>query len=261
MDAPDVEHIVACCTTCQKVKSRLTNHGLYMPLSVPTSPWLDISMDFVLGFHRTKKGRDSVFVVVDRFSKMAHFIPCHKTDDASHIAELFFREVIRLHGILNIISSGHDTKFLSHIWRCPWNKMGTKLLFSTTCHPRTDEQTEVVNITLSTMLNVVLDKKLKYWQDCLPHVEFAYNHAMHSSAKMSAFQIVYGYIPRAPIDLFSLNAEDAPHIDVVEHFEEIITCMKKLNKTLLLLMLNIRLLVVKVENLLLLNLVIWFGCI
>jgi hypothetical protein len=139
--------------------------------------------------------------------------------------------------------------------------MGTKLLFSTTCHPRTDEQTEVVNITLSTMLNVVLDKNLKYWQDCLPHVEFAYNHAMHSSTKMSSFQIVYGYIPRAPIDLFSLNAEDAPHIDVVEHFEEIITCMKKLNKTLLLLMLNIRLLVVKVENLLLLNLVIWFGCI
>jgi hypothetical protein len=61
----DVERLVARCTTCQKAKSRLNNHGLYMPLSVPTSPWIDISMDFVLGLPRTKKGRDSIFVVVD----------------------------------------------------------------------------------------------------------------------------------------------------------------------------------------------------
>jgi hypothetical protein len=66
----DVERLVARCTTCQKAKSRLNNHGLYMPLHVPTSTWIDISMDFVLGLPRTKKGRDSIFVVVDRFSKM-----------------------------------------------------------------------------------------------------------------------------------------------------------------------------------------------
>jgi hypothetical protein len=103
-----------------------------------------------------------------------------------------------------------------------WNKLGTKLLFSTTCHPQTDGQTEVVNRTLSTMLRAVLDKKLKRWEDCLPHVEFAYNHATHSSTKMCPFQIVYGYIPRAPIALFLLDAEDTPHIDVVAHVAQMI---------------------------------------
>ena len=194
-----------------------------MPLPVPSSPWLDISMDFVLGLPRTKKGRDSIFVVVDRFSKMAHFIPCHKTDDASIVAELFFREIIRLHGIPKTIVSDRDAKFLSHFWRSLWNKLGTKLLFSTTCHPQTDGQTEVVNRTLSTMLRAVLDKNLRRWEDCLPHVEFAYNHATHSSTKMCPFQIVYGYIPRAPIDLISLNAANAPHVDASAHVEQMIT--------------------------------------
>jgi hypothetical protein len=76
----DVERYVSRCTTWTKAKSRLNPHGLYMPLPIPRAPWEDISMDFILGFPRTKRWRDSVFVVVDRFSKMAYFIPYHKTD-------------------------------------------------------------------------------------------------------------------------------------------------------------------------------------
>jgi transposase InsO family protein len=153
-----------------------------MSLLAPSVRWEDISMDFVLGLPNTKRGRDNILVVLDRFSKMAHFIPCHKTDDASHIADLFFWKIICLHGVPNTIVSDHDTKFLSHLWRTLWAKLGTKILFSTTCHPQTNGQTEVVNRIMSTMLRVVLKKNIKMWEECLPHVEFAYNHSLHFGA-------------------------------------------------------------------------------
>jgi hypothetical protein len=215
----DVERFVARCTTCQKAKSRLNPHGLYLPLPVPNAPWEDISMDFVLGLPRTRRGRDSVFVVVDRFSKMAHFIPCHKTDDATNIADLFFREIVRLHGVPNTIVSDRDAKFLSHFWKTLWFKLGTKLLFSTTCHPQTDGQTEVVNRTLSTMLRAVLKKNIKMWEECLPHIEFAYNRSLHSTTKMCPFEIVYGFLPRAPIDLMPLPSSEKINFDAKQRAE------------------------------------------
>ena len=218
----NVQRFVSRCTTCQKAKSHLNPHGLYMPLPVPSIPWADISMDFVLGLPRTKRGRDNVFVVVDRFSKMAHFIPCHKSDDAVHIADLFFQEIVRLHGMPSTIVSDRDAKFLSHFWRTLWNKLGTKLLFSTTCHPQTDGQTEVVNRTLGTMLRAVLKKNFKMWEECLPHVEFAYNRATHSTTKVSPFQVVYGFNPRAPIDILPLPTSERIHSEAKERAEFIL---------------------------------------
>jgi hypothetical protein len=90
----DAETVCARCIICRQAKSRVLPHGLYMPLPVPSALWVDISIDIVLGLPRSRKGRDSIFVVVDRFSKIAHFISCHKTDDATHIDDLFIREMV-----------------------------------------------------------------------------------------------------------------------------------------------------------------------
>ncbi|KAH9686181.1 Endonuclease [Citrus sinensis] len=209
----DVERICEKCITCKHAKSRVLPHGLYNPLPIPSEPWVDISMDFVLGLPKSKRGKDSVFVVVDRFSKMAHFIPCHKTDDATNIANLFFKEIVRLHGVPRSIVSDRDAKFLSHFWKTLWGKLGTKLLFSTTCHPQTDGQTEVVNRTLSTLLRAIIQKNLKTWEECLPHVEFAYNRTVHSATKFSPFEIVYGFNPLTPLDLLPLPIDERASMD------------------------------------------------
>ncbi|XP_071902692.1 uncharacterized protein [Coffea arabica] len=209
----DVERVVGRCIVCHKAKSKTQPFGLYTPLPVPTTPWIDISMNFVLELPRSRKGHYSIFVVVDRFPKMAHFIACHKTDDASNIADLFFRGIVRLHGMPRTIVSDRDVKFLSYFWKTLWGKLGTKLLFSTSSHPQTDSQTEVVNRTLSTLLRAIIKKNIKSWEECLPHVEFAYNRTVHSATRFSPFEVVYGFNPLTSLDLSPLPLSECVNLD------------------------------------------------
>ena len=138
-------------------------------------------------------------MVVDRFSKMTHFIACNKTNDATNIAKLYFKEVTRPHGIPRFIISDRDTKFLSHFLVTPWKKLGTKLKYSITYHPQTDGQTEVTNRSLGTLLRtLILPQSTKAWDLLLPHIEFAYNRAYSGTTGVSSFKVVYGIDPITP---------------------------------------------------------------
>jgi hypothetical protein len=147
---------------------------------------------------------------------MAHFIPCHETNDASHIANLFFRNIIRLHGFPTSIVSDRDVKFMSYLWKTLMAKLGIKLFFSSSSHPQTDGQTEVVNRSLGNLLRVLIKKNPKSWEECIPHAEFAYNCAEHRITKRSPFEIVYGFNPPTAPDLLPLPLHERVNMDITK---------------------------------------------
>ncbi|WMV58716.1 hypothetical protein MTR67_052101 [Solanum verrucosum] len=198
----DIFRICGQCVECQRTKSHLLPHGLYTPLTTPQRPWLDISMDFILGLPRTKRGRGSIFVVVDRFTMMAHFIPCHKFDDAPNVASLFVEHVAKLHGIPQTIVSDKDPN-----------------------HQQTNGQTEVVNRTLGSMLCAVVHGKLASWEKHFPLVEFAYNRVIQRTIGMSPFEAVYGFNPLTTLDLTPLSQDVVLSLDGSKRAE----AMKKLH--------------------------------
>jgi hypothetical protein len=189
-------------------------------------------MDFVLGLSRTQRGCDSIFVVVDRFSKMAHFIPCQKTSDATHIANLFFKEIVRLHGLPKSIVSDRDTKFVGHFWRTLWKKLGMNLSFSSTYHPQTDGQTEVVNRSLGDLLRSLVTEHHSQWDQILPQVEFAYNDSPNRSTGQSPFQIMYGMQPRGVSELRNLEQSEFRSVGVEDFAAEMQELHSKIRERL-----------------------------
>jgi hypothetical protein len=137
----DVSKYVATCEVCQRVK---TEHkrpiGLLKPLEIPEWKWEHITMDFVVGLPRSPRGRDAIWVVVDRLTKSVHFIPIKTTNSASELVPLYMKEVIRLHGVPKSIISDRDSKFVSKFWESLHSALGTKLSLSVAFHPQTDGQ-------------------------------------------------------------------------------------------------------------------------
>ncbi|GJU46344.1 RNA-directed DNA polymerase [Tanacetum coccineum] len=216
----DVNMLLERRRTCHIAKTHSSNAGLYTPLSVPVAPWEDVSLDFVLGLPRTQRAKDYVMVVVDRFSKMAQFVPCSKTFDASQVARLYFAEIVKLHGVPKTLTSDRD---VSHFWRTFWTRLGSKLQFSNSHHPQTDGQTEVVNRSLGNLLRNLIGDNAKQWDLILPQVEFAYNRSVNRITGKSPFEVVYGRNLITPMDLVSVpevGQFSEEGVDQSEHIQE-----------------------------------------
>ncbi|CAI5484152.1 unnamed protein product [Closterium sp. Yama58-4] len=196
--ASDVQRYVSACPTCQAMKSsRQRPAGLLQPLEPPERPWQQVTMDFVTGLPTGASGNDSVLVVVDRLTKMAHFAPCRTTITAEETAKLFIATVVRLHGLPSAIISDRDPKFTSKFWQETWAQYGTRLQFSSSYHPQTDGQTERTNQTMEQLIRTNCPDITK-WEDSLPMLEFAYNNAPSATTNQSPFYLNYGIDPVVP---------------------------------------------------------------
>jgi hypothetical protein len=156
-------------------------------------------LDFITDLPESDKF-DSILVVVDRLSKMAHFIPCSKDISADQTASLFLKHVIQLHGLPDDIISDHGPQFVSKFWSCLFELLGTKINLSSAFHPQSDGQTKRVNQVLEQYLRCFVNYQQDDWVDLLPLAEFTYNNTVHAATKHTPFFANYRYHPRFNIE-------------------------------------------------------------
>ncbi|CAI7858245.1 unnamed protein product [Closterium sp. NIES-53] len=197
--ANDVQKFVTSCDTCQRMKSsKQKKAGLLQPLSVPEQPWQVVSLDFITGLPPTNAGHDAILVVIDKFSKMGHFIPTHTTARTEETAQLFLKHIISQHGIPTTLISDRDPKFTSKFWKELMSLMGTRLAMSSAYHPQTDGQTERLNQIVEQLLRAACKDDINKWNLHLPVLEFAYNNAKHAATGDTPFFLCYGRHPLTP---------------------------------------------------------------
>ena len=214
----DVEQYVKSCVTCQQNRAQFRKEaGLLRPLPIPTKCWKSVSMDFKTHLPESK-GFDSIMVVVDRVSKMAHFVATRDTATAQEVGRLYFDKVVKHHRMQKSIISDRDPKFTSRFWRALWKKLGTELKMSTAFRPQIDGQTERVNLVLQEYLRNYVNADQTDWADHISMAEFSYNNTKHSGTGFSPFMVVSGTEPLSPIDLAlqGTSVKDGDEGEVVE---------------------------------------------
>ncbi|KAD4888293.1 hypothetical protein E3N88_20366 [Mikania micrantha] len=156
-------------------------------------------MDFITKLPRTARGYDSIWVIVDRLTKAAHFLPIRETNRVEELARIYINEIVCRHGVpLNIISD-RDDRFIAHFWKSLQSAFGTQLNLSTAYHPQTDGQSERTIQTLEDMLRCCVIDFGGNWDNYLPLIEFSYNNSYHSSIDMAPFEALYGRKCRSPV--------------------------------------------------------------
>jgi hypothetical protein len=184
-------------------------------------------MDFIVSLPRTRPGYDSIWVVVDRLTKAAHFIPVKTTYNSAVLAELYMAQIVCLHGIPKKIVSDRGTQFTSHFLQQLHEALGTHLKFSSAYHPQTDGQTERTNQILEDMLRAFALQDKIGWDKRLPYAEFSYNNSYQASLKISPFEALYGSNCRTPLHWDQPGERQVFSLDILLEAEENIRMVRE----------------------------------
>jgi hypothetical protein len=213
----DIYNYVQSCPVCARAKSRrLKPAGLLMPLPIPPRPWYSLSIDFITDLPESQL-YNTILVVVDRFSKMAHFIPCTKNTSTYELAQMFINNIIRLHGVPYDIVSDRGPQFVSQLWKSILDLLNIKRNLSTAYHPQTDGQTERVNQCLEQYLRIYIANDQLNWTDLLPTAELTYNTHPHDATELSPFKICYGYEPTLFPEIELIPTEQVSHLEWIQN--------------------------------------------
>ena len=204
----DVKKYVEGCITCQQKKD-YAGRKLTDPtsLEVPERRWGSLATDFIVKLPKTKNGFDSITTYVDRLSRRVHFIPSRESDSAVDVANTFFSNIFRHHGIPDSIVSDRDPKFTSKFWKRLMELCGVKLKMSSSRHPQTDGASEIMNRMVENYLRCYCNYNQDNWDELLPGAEFAYNSATSENLGMSPFEVDLGWNPKSPLDMLVGNTE------------------------------------------------------
>ncbi|KAI3819877.1 hypothetical protein L1987_13729 [Smallanthus sonchifolius] len=196
----DIAIYVAKCLTCSKVKAEHQRpSGLLEQPEIPVWKWENLAMDFITKLPRTSSGYDSMWVIIDRLTKSAHFLHIREDYRVEKLARIYIKEIVSRHGVpLNIIFD-RDARFTSRFWQSLQTALGTRLDLSTAYHPQTDGQTERTIQTLEDMLRACVIDFGGNWDSHLSLIEFSYNNSYHTSINMAPFEKLYGRKCRSPI--------------------------------------------------------------
>ena len=191
-----IQDFCSTCETCCRAKSsRHLPYGPLMSLQIPDRPWSSVSLDFLTDLPQSE-GMTVILVVVDRFSKMSHFIPMPRIPDAEETAKAFIREIVRLHGLPSEVISDRGPQFVSHFWKRFLELLGIQQCLSSAYHPQSDGQTERAIQVLEQYLRCFVSYQQDDWVPLLPLAEFSFNNTVNASSQMTPFFVNSGVNPR-----------------------------------------------------------------
>ncbi|GJR54792.1 putative reverse transcriptase domain-containing protein [Tanacetum coccineum] len=228
----DIAEYVSRCLTCSKIKAEHQKpSGLLQQPEVPEWKWEKLAMDFITKLPKSSSGYDTIWVIVDRLTKSAHFLPIREDYKTEKLAKIYVNEIVARHGVPVSIISDRDGRFTSHLWQALQEALGTRLDMSTAYHPQTDGQSERTIQTLEDMLRACVMDFGGSWDTHLPLIEFSYNNSYHTSIKCAPFEALYGRKCRSPVIWTEVGESQLIGPEIVQETTEKIFQIKERLKT------------------------------